>query len=126
MSFICTGLDLLKVSIEKAGYTGKIDIGMDVAASGRCPLFIFRGYLLYIVDLDFISFLFSNDHHWSCCKILKEKFVRMCHDMELGHLTALCFRAVEVFEAEQQRKYGAYLETMRNISENRVHRVVVM
>jgi len=27
------GLDLLKVSIEKAGYTGKIDIGMDVAAS---------------------------------------------------------------------------------------------
>eukprot|EP00794_Sanderia_malayensis_P017658 gene17658-19416_t len=27
------GLDLLKISIEKAGYTGKIDIGMDVAAS---------------------------------------------------------------------------------------------
>ena len=29
------GLDLLKISIEKAGYTGKIDIGMDVAASGK-------------------------------------------------------------------------------------------
>jgi len=27
------GLDLLKISIEKAGYTGKIEIGMDVAAS---------------------------------------------------------------------------------------------
>ncbi|XP_065052404.1 alpha-enolase-like [Rhopilema esculentum] len=27
------GLDLLKISIEKAGYTGKVDIGMDVAAS---------------------------------------------------------------------------------------------
>lgn len=26
-------LELIKVSIEKAGYTGKIDIGMDVAAS---------------------------------------------------------------------------------------------
>ncbi|CAH1170460.1 unnamed protein product [Phaedon cochleariae] len=27
------GLDLIKAAIEKAGYTGKIDIGMDVAAS---------------------------------------------------------------------------------------------
>ena len=27
------GLDLLKTAIEKAGYTGKIQIGMDVAAS---------------------------------------------------------------------------------------------
>src|SRR6218665_805378 len=27
------GLELLKVAIEKAGYTGKIEIGMDVAAS---------------------------------------------------------------------------------------------
>lgn len=27
------GLDLLKVAIEKAGYTGKVKIGMDVAAS---------------------------------------------------------------------------------------------
>ena len=40
MSFACAGLDLLKVSIEKAGYTGKIDIGMDVAASGRFLLHI--------------------------------------------------------------------------------------
>lgn len=30
------GLDLLKVAIEKAGYTGKIEIGMDVAASEFC------------------------------------------------------------------------------------------
>lgn len=28
------GLELLKVAIENAGYTGKIKIGMDVAASG--------------------------------------------------------------------------------------------
>uniref|UniRef100_A0A6G1S5P5 Enolase n=1 Tax=Aceria tosichella TaxID=561515 RepID=A0A6G1S5P5_9ACAR len=27
------GLDLIKVAIERAGYTGKVDIGMDVAAS---------------------------------------------------------------------------------------------
>lgn len=27
------GLELIKVAIEKAGYTGKVDIGMDVAAS---------------------------------------------------------------------------------------------
>ena len=31
---IFTGLELLKTAIEKAGYTGKIQIGMDVAASG--------------------------------------------------------------------------------------------
>lgn len=30
------GLDLLKQAIEKAGYTGKIEIGMDVAASEFC------------------------------------------------------------------------------------------
>lgn len=30
------GLELLKVAIEKAGYTGKIEIGMDVAASEFC------------------------------------------------------------------------------------------
>lgn len=30
------GLDLLKVAIEKAGYTGKVKIGMDVAASEFC------------------------------------------------------------------------------------------
>jgi len=30
------GLELLKEAIEKAGYTGKIDIGMDVAASEFC------------------------------------------------------------------------------------------
>ena len=27
------GLELLKIAIEKAGYTGKVKIGMDVAAS---------------------------------------------------------------------------------------------
>ena len=30
------GLDLLVAAIEKAGYTGKIKIGMDVAASEFC------------------------------------------------------------------------------------------
>jgi len=30
------GLELLKVAIEKAGYTGRIEIGMDVAASEFC------------------------------------------------------------------------------------------
>lgn len=28
------GLELCKAAIERAGYTGKIEIGMDVAASG--------------------------------------------------------------------------------------------
>jgi len=32
--FILTGLELLKTAIAKAGYTDKIKIGMDVAASG--------------------------------------------------------------------------------------------
>ena len=27
------GLDLIKDAIEKAGYTGKVEVGMDVAAS---------------------------------------------------------------------------------------------
>ena len=30
------GLELCKKAIEKAGYTGKIEIGMDVAASEFC------------------------------------------------------------------------------------------
>ena len=34
--FDSSGLELLKVAIEKAGYTGKIEIGMDVAASEFC------------------------------------------------------------------------------------------
>lgn len=36
--YLCdfTGLELLKSAIEKAGYTGKIEIGMDVAASEFC------------------------------------------------------------------------------------------
>ncbi len=30
------GLELLRIAIEKAGYTGRIQIGMDVAASEFC------------------------------------------------------------------------------------------
>ena len=30
---LCPGLNLLVEAIEKAGYTGKVKIGMDVAAS---------------------------------------------------------------------------------------------
>jgi len=33
-----TGLELLKTAIAKAGYTDKIKIGMDVAASGMIQL----------------------------------------------------------------------------------------
>jgi enolase len=33
---VYAGLELLKTAIEKAGYTGKIEIGMDVAASEFC------------------------------------------------------------------------------------------
>jgi len=38
MSYVdnVVGLELLKEAIEKAGYTGKVDIGMDVAASEFC------------------------------------------------------------------------------------------
>ena len=35
-NFYCSGLELLKTAIEKAGYTGKIEIGMDIAASEFC------------------------------------------------------------------------------------------
>ena len=38
--YIFIGLELLKNAIEKAGYTGKIQIGMDVAASGMINHFI--------------------------------------------------------------------------------------
>ena len=34
--FILLGLELLKLAIEKAGYTDKIEIGMDIAASEFC------------------------------------------------------------------------------------------
>jgi len=34
--YVFPGLELLKVAIEKAGYTGRIEIGMDVAASEFC------------------------------------------------------------------------------------------
>ena len=34
--YMCIGLELLKLAIEKAGYTGRIMIGMDVAASEFC------------------------------------------------------------------------------------------
>lgn len=34
IAFILTGLELLKTAIANAGYTDKIKIGMDVAASG--------------------------------------------------------------------------------------------
>ena len=30
---MASGLELVKLAIEKAGYTGRIEIGMDVAAS---------------------------------------------------------------------------------------------
>ena len=30
---VTSGLELVKLAIEKAGYTGRIEIGMDVAAS---------------------------------------------------------------------------------------------
>jgi hypothetical protein len=46
------GLDLVKEAIEKAGYTGRIKIGMDVAASefytGRTTNFLL---LIYIICL---------------------------------------------------------------------------
>ncbi len=46
------GLNLIKEAIEKAGYTGKVEIGMDVAASEffkYLPIFVFlpRLFLLY-------------------------------------------------------------------------------
>lgn len=42
------GLELIKVAIDKAGYTGKIEIGMDVAAS---EFFKEGGYNFLNVDL---------------------------------------------------------------------------
>ena len=48
------GLDLVKEAIEKAGYTGKIKIGMDVAASEFYTRMLFELYLavLSIVECD--------------------------------------------------------------------------
>ncbi len=36
MTVCVAGLELLRVAIDKAGYTGKIQIAMDVAASEFC------------------------------------------------------------------------------------------
>lgn len=48
------GLELLKIAIEKAGYTGKIQIAMDVAASGTILImFIIEFYKDGKYDLDF-------------------------------------------------------------------------
>ena len=52
------GLELLKEAIEKAGYTGKIEIGMDVAASEFCK----EGFKY---DLDFKN-KDSNPADWVC------------------------------------------------------------
>ena len=48
------GLDLVKEAIEKAGYTGKIKIGMDVAASEFFTRMLFELYLavLNVVKCD--------------------------------------------------------------------------
>lgn len=48
------GLDLVKEAIEKAGYTGKIKIGMDVAASEFFTRMLFELYLavLNVVECD--------------------------------------------------------------------------
>ena len=49
------GLELLRIAIEKAGYTGRIHIGMDVAASEFCK----QGKY----DLDFKNPQ-SDPNHW--------------------------------------------------------------
>ena len=36
LPYVLLGLELVKLAIEKAGYTGRIEIGMDVAASEFC------------------------------------------------------------------------------------------
>ena len=43
------GLELLKVSIAQAGYTDKVEIGMDVAASGTAGLTDFYFSLVMII-----------------------------------------------------------------------------
>ena len=53
---LCLGLELLKLAIEKAGYTGKIEIGMDIAASEFCK----EGFKY---DLDFKN-KDSNPKDW--------------------------------------------------------------
>ena len=57
------GLELLRVAIDKAGYTGKIKIGMDVAASEFCKD---KKY-----DLDFKNPA-SNPADWVWVNFLKE------------------------------------------------------
>lgn len=48
------GLELLKEAIAKAGYTDKVEIGMDVAASGKCWMH---------EQLDSYWILWLNDEH---------------------------------------------------------------
>lgn len=55
------GLELLKLAIEKAGYTGKIEIGMDIAASEFCK----EGFKY---DLDFKN-KDSNPKDWVSSKM---------------------------------------------------------
>ena len=65
----CAGLELLKVAIEKAGYTGKIEIGMDVAASEFCKDKMY--------DLDFKNPQ-SDKSKWVCVMWLPSTAIIMC------------------------------------------------
>ena len=59
------GLELLKTAIEKAGYTGKVVIGMDVAASefyrdDKTYDLNFKEEVYFVLCFDFIKFDMCN------------------------------------------------------------------
>jgi len=68
------GLELLRESIEKAGYTGKIKIGMDVAAS--------EFYKEGKYDLDFKNPKSDKAQWIESCK-LADIYKKMAHDYEI-------------------------------------------
>jgi len=68
------GLELLRESIEKAGYTGKIKIGMDVAAS--------EFYKEGKYDLDFKNPK-SDKAQWIESNKLADVYKKMAHDYEI-------------------------------------------
>ena len=103
VTFLCIGLELLRIAIEKAGYTGRIQIGMDVAASEFCKD---KKY-----DLDFKNPQ-SDPAHWVRLKLHSSSFSVQAHLSNgciLNHVFRASFYPVDNFgtvAGENPTPYG--------------------
>ncbi len=86
ITYLCIGLELLRIAIEKAGYTGRIQIGMDVAASEFCKD---KKY-----DLDFKNPQ-SDPAHWVRIKLHSSSFsvqIHLANGGILNHVSRASFK----------------------------------